>query len=278
MEQSSPIAISQRVKLILHANLVHPTQIEQNNLVDQIRQLSLEECEFLYGSLRKQQLLKPPFPLKHNDIRRIKRTKHYVQNIKKVSGPFLRKLGKGNMFCDLGCGTGVITVDVLGSYSKRGGIIYGCDVTNYVDESLKEYITFTQQDTFLFLKTFANDSLDGIMSVVMLHHLSSRAKFGECIREMARVIKPQGLVILVETVHHTWEELLKNAVLDKLLNERTNDELHCHIPTPLTLFSDKELREELRKNKLTLLKKSRMRATTADPKFHSIYICRKESV
>ena len=270
LEKPSP-----QLDYLLHSNLVTPTKKAQEKIVKTISTLKLEDCELFYSELRKRKLFKQPYPLQNNRLRRKKRTKHYIQTIKKITEPFVQSIVAKSKFCDLGCGSGVITVGVLNAYLKKGGKIYGCDVTNYIDSSLKKYITFTKSDFSPYLKRVQNDYFDGIMEIVMLHHLSSKTKFVLCLKEMIRVTKPGGLIILVETVHTSWHELLKNAVLDKLLNERTNRELDCQIPVPLTFLSDDEINNVLQKLKIVILKESRFKPSASDPKIHKIYICRK---
>jgi ubiquinone/menaquinone biosynthesis C-methylase UbiE len=266
-----------RVLHLLEANLLTPTLKEESKIIKTIRSFTMAENEFFFQELKKRKILIAPYPLTDNKKRRGFRTQHYIESINRAIVPYMATLPANGKFCDIGCGAGTITYGLLKSYIDRQGKIYGCDIVDYIDPKLKKLMHFKNKDVMEYLKEVPDNHFDGIMEIVVLHHLPSKQQYKACIKEMIRVTKNSGLIILVETIHKNWYELFKNAVLDKLLNDRTSEQIGLTdvIPVPINFLSDEELTGKLQKSKINIVKKVGLKPDRADPKFHNIYICIK---
>jgi ubiquinone/menaquinone biosynthesis C-methylase UbiE len=273
----SSVILFKRVEKIMSFNLIKPSIADQKKLVSAISKLSIDEIEQLYDLLVKMKLLKAPFPLLNSSKRKTERNRYYIQSINKILTPFLRQMPAQGKICDIGCGSGLITMGVLKKLSRKNYKIYGCDALNYLLPEPEKHIIFKKKDVLSYLKGIPDNYFDGIMEVVMLHHLPSKQQYKTCLREMIRVTKPDGFIIIVETVYKSWYEQLKNAVLDKLLNDRMSTYFHLNQPIAVSLqfLSDSELMVEIEKRNVAVIKKAVIRPTTSDPKFHILYLCRK---
>lgn len=266
---------SKNIAQLLMFDLINPSEDDKKSIIRLIRKLKIDEIEFLYGDLINRKIVSSPFPDIDNDKRRTKRAQHYITNIKKVADSYIDTLKPNGKFCDVGCGTGMLTIGILEKYIMRNGNVYGCDVLQYISLEARKHIRYKQSDAIAYLQKTPDNYFDGIMEIVTLHHLQSISKYKKCLKEMVRVTKPEGLMIIVETVHKNWNESLRNHILDKLLNDRTSRTLQSFIPVPLSLLSYDELVKEMKRNSLQIVKEIVLPANSTDPKLHSIFVAKK---
>jgi len=117
------------------------------------------------------------------------------QNAEEILG--MLELKPSYVVADLGCGSGYFTVPI----SRKVKKVYGIDVQKEMLEFLEEKI---QTQKILNIETLRskeneiplqNDSVDLLLSVNTLHEFRDKEKI---INEMRRVLKPKGLVALVD--------------------------------------------------------------------------------
>lgn len=124
---------------------------------------------------------------------------------------------KNKNILDIGCGRG----RWLEFYSKLGGIVTGVDLSQEAVNICRQKGFNVRQGNILHLP-FENGVFDVVNSVTVLHHIS----FDDqklAIDEISRVLKPQGIVIILECTYNdpaphmygrtieSWKELFHNC-------------------------------------------------------------------
>ncbi len=120
-------------------------------------------------------------------------------------------VGQGRVL-DVGCGTGLLA----GALGQRGLQMVG------VDDSREMMRASTVEPKPLFVQglayqlPFRTGTLDGTVSVAMLHHLITREAVAGTIREMARITRSGGVVILWDhnPLNPYWPVLMRKLPQD----------------------------------------------------------------
>ena len=101
----------------------------------------------------------------------------------------------------MGCGTGALAIAAKRQV-ERSGVVYGIDASpemiaraNKKARKAGLEIDFTQAAAQAL--PFPDGQLDVVLSTIMLHHLPRKAR-EQCAREIRRVLKPGGRVLVVE--------------------------------------------------------------------------------
>ena len=273
------------IKDIMRKNLLTPHPSEQLRILTLIRKLSMSEMQILYKLFIQEKMITPPLiPQKYIDgdkyekMRKVRRS-NYVKAINRLAKQYLDDLPKGGKFCDIGCGNGIVTILLLNDFLRRKGHIYACDILDYLHSSVKNNITFYHQDGLQYLRSIPDNYFDGIMETATLHHLTLTSIYRRYIKEMVRVLKPGSVIILLETTHTTWQELLRNAILDIVSNDTTSRILtHAKrrkIPVTIQFLSHKEILKELKRNLIGDIHYYSLRPNNSAPQFHKVYIGKK---
>jgi SAM-dependent methyltransferase len=123
---------------------------------------------------------------------------------------FIDNISNGGIqtYLDFGCGTGDITwatADILSLNPKN---VFGIDVKEY--EGVRKNIANFEVSTSPFLK-YENDKFDLITANMVLHHV---VDLKTTIRELARVLKPNGHLIIKEHNPHKEEVIEFSICLD----------------------------------------------------------------
>ncbi len=107
-----------------------------------------------------------------------------------------------NKVLDLGCGTGML----LNELARRSGFVVGIDSSPEMLELARKRrgsaaLVLADADHL----PFADRSFDAVVSVTLLQNMPSPAA---TVREVARVTKPEGIVIMTTLKHkHSLDEL-----------------------------------------------------------------------
>jgi ubiquinone/menaquinone biosynthesis C-methylase UbiE len=113
------------------------------------------------------------------------------------------KLAPGETVLDVGCGTGSLAIEAKRQVGAAG-TVYGIDASpEMLERAIKKArragleIRFTNAPAQAL--PFADGSLDVVLITLVLHHLP-RSSREICVREMRRVLKPDGRVLVVDFV------------------------------------------------------------------------------
>ncbi|QAY59458.1 class I SAM-dependent methyltransferase [Microbacterium protaetiae] len=112
----------------------------------------------------------------------------------------LRMVGEvaGLKVADLGCGAGQLAAIL----SAAGAQVTGVDGSEVLVDAATRAApeaTIVQHDLDLPLEFLADDSLDGVVCALVIHHLNDRPRF---LAEIRRVLRPGGWIVL-STTHPT---------------------------------------------------------------------------
>jgi SAM-dependent methyltransferase len=134
---------------------------------------------------------------------------HYVD---KRTGLIKRLLPLGGLVLDVGCGTGQ-----LGSaIASEGFDVFGVDLSaSMVAKARQRGLTATYAAVTTALP-FVDDSFDLALTVATLHHLETQQRVAATVREMGRVVKPGGFVVLWDhnPANPYWPMLMKRVPQD----------------------------------------------------------------
>lgn len=104
---------------------------------------------------------------------------------------FMNRLPPHSLVLEVGCGNGKNL-----SLSKRSDLLLsGCDLTQKFCHMTNSKGFDCPQVNNLCLP-YRDSSFDYLLSIAVIHHLSSSQRRLECIREMIRVLKPNGELLL----------------------------------------------------------------------------------
>ena len=111
-----------------------------------------------------------------------------------------RHTKSGDKVLDLGCGNGRL-LDLLG---EKGIDYIGVDnAENLIEIARKRYPGADFRVASAFKLPFPEDYFDKVYSIAVLHHIPSQELRSEFLKEVKRVLKPGGLLIL--TVWNLWQ-------------------------------------------------------------------------
>ncbi|MBI4675794.1 MAG: class I SAM-dependent methyltransferase [Chloroflexi bacterium] len=107
----------------------------------------------------------------------------------------------GETILDVGCGTGELTL-LAKRAAGTNGRIYGIDASPEMIEFAREKAAREKLDVEFRLEpiehlTFADNSMDVVLSSLMMHHLPGDLKRAG-LQEIYRVLKPGGRVVIVD--------------------------------------------------------------------------------
>jgi ubiquinone/menaquinone biosynthesis C-methylase UbiE len=118
-----------------------------------------------------------------------------MMDAKKIALDFISMIPetlKVKTFLDVGCGDGSITTILAEKLGIKKKNVHGTDVRNIDTNAFTFHLLEKEATRFSFLK---DNSMDMVIASMSLHKLLHQE---EIIKDIARVIKPKGLVIIFE--------------------------------------------------------------------------------
>jgi len=113
----------------------------------------------------------------------------------------LAHLAPDESVLDVGCGTGTLAIAAK-RLVGRAGAVYGIDASEKMiaragKKAAKARVDIGFRHAVVEALPFADAQFDVVLSTLMLHHLGRKAR-QQCAREIRRVLKPNGRVLVVD--------------------------------------------------------------------------------
>lgn len=113
----------------------------------------------------------------------------------------LARLQSGDCVLDIGCGTGTLAIAAKQQVGATGKV-YGLDASPEMlaraeKKARKASVEVVFRNGVVEKMPFPDAQFDAVLSTVMLHHLPRKARL-ECAREMRRVAKPGGRILVID--------------------------------------------------------------------------------
>jgi ubiquinone/menaquinone biosynthesis C-methylase UbiE len=113
----------------------------------------------------------------------------------------LARLVAGESVLDIGCGTGTLAI-VAKRQVGASGKVFGIDpspemIARATSKAAKAGIDVSLKAAVAEALPFPDAQFDVVLSTLMLHHLPRKVR-QQCAREIHRVLKPQGRVLVVD--------------------------------------------------------------------------------
>ena len=121
----------------------------------------------------------------------------------------------GNVVLDIGCGTGFLTLGVAKAVGKKGKVV-GIDISEEMMKKAKENLSKAGVPNIKLRVGDAENiplddgSVDVVVGNMVLHHCPNPKS---AVKEIARVLKPNGRIVLADMEEHK-EKWLKDEMAD----------------------------------------------------------------
>jgi ubiquinone/menaquinone biosynthesis C-methylase UbiE len=113
----------------------------------------------------------------------------------------LARVGPGDVVLDVGCGTGTLAIAAKRRVGPSGSV-HGIDaspemIARATAKAARAGVDVTFRTGVVEALPYADASVDVVLSTLMLHHLPRKARQA-CAREIRRVLRPGGRVLVVD--------------------------------------------------------------------------------
>jgi ubiquinone/menaquinone biosynthesis C-methylase UbiE len=113
----------------------------------------------------------------------------------------LARIAEGEAVLDVGCGTGTLAI-LAKRRAGAGGDVCGVDASPEMIERARQKARKAGSEVAFEIAPaqslpFADHRFDLALATMMLHHLGRPAR-AQCLRELARVLKPGGRVLVID--------------------------------------------------------------------------------
>jgi ubiquinone/menaquinone biosynthesis C-methylase UbiE len=169
------------------------------------------------------------------------RARFYSENVREKAFDMAR-VQPGQLAADLGAGTGFMTEGLL----RRGLKVIAVDQSEPMLGKMKS--KFVGFDEVEYLKGEAenlplpDETVEYVFANMYLHHVETPLT---AIKEMARILKPKGRLVITDVEEHRFE-FLKTEHHDRWLGFKRDDLTEWFIAAGLGNVSVEDIREECR--------------------------------
>lgn len=133
---------------------------------------------------------------------------------------YLKELSNNKIVLDAGCGTGKFLPIIENCSSKYIGIdLSNEQLTKAMNKSKKNSLFINSSLEKIDLN---DDSVDLIISTWVLGTITDLDERNKCLNELKRVLKPNGIIILVENDENSEFEEIRNRTLDNRTKDYNN--------------------------------------------------------
>lgn len=135
----------------------------------------------------------------------------WLQNPKKILSPFIKE---GMTVLDVGCGPGFFTIEMARMVGKSGRVI-AVDMQEGMLQKVIEKIKGTELEERILLhkcgedNTGVSEPVDFVLLFYMVHEVPNKEHFFD---EIRTILKPQGLVLIVEPPFHVSKSAFEETV------------------------------------------------------------------
>ena len=139
------------------------------------------------------------------------RIRRWVQNPQKILGPYIEE---GMIVLDIGCGPGFFSIDIAKMVGKSGRVI-AADLQEGMLQKLKNKIQGTELEKRVTLhkcdenRIGLSEQVDFILLFYMVHEVPNVEGL---FSEIETILKPKGLVFIVEPPLHVSKKAFENTV------------------------------------------------------------------
>ncbi len=126
---------------------------------------------------------------------------------------YYKLLENSEIICDLGCGNGRHSRDLLGKCEIVIGLDISFALLKIAKERFKNKSFFMPINADIFYLPFKDSSISHIVSVATIHHLPSKDLRAACVKEFNRVLKEKGLVLVT-----SWSLIRPRNFIASLVN------------------------------------------------------------
>lgn len=169
------------------------------------------------------------------------RTRFYSENVREKAFD-IAGVRPGQLAADLGAGTGFMTEGLL----RRGLAVIAVDQSTQMLQKMKN--KFAGRDEVQYLKGEAenlplpDEAVEYVFANMYLHHVETPLI---AIKEMARILKPEGRLMITDVEEHGFE-FLKTEHHDRWLGFKRDDLREWFIAAGLGNVSVEDIHEECR--------------------------------
>ena len=128
------------------------------------------------------------------------------------------KLSKDDVLLDVGCGTGVITIPLSYKVKEIYALDGGSEVTKKLKENtVKNKIVNINIINLAFEKNnFEDNFFDNVLMFAVIQYMNNMVDVEKCIKELIRICKPGGSILIAEFP----EKDAINGLKEKILSEK----------------------------------------------------------